>query len=337
MPNDMSETLITIIVPIYKVEPYIRKCVESIIAQTHKRIEVFLVDDGTPDNCGAICDEYARIDNRITVIHKKNGGVSSARNVALDAATGEYLMYVDGDDWVEPDFCETALRIALENDAQVVSFAYNMVYADSNGTITGKKNKRVPSKTGFMEASEAVRHLILRDFVIYNFVWNKLFRRSIWDNVRFPEGRAWEDQAVTYMIIIKAGRVFVSDAVLYNYAQHHESIMGSMMNNPQTIIDRFTIWNERLSRIRQYSPENERFQLMQVTDSAITGFMYIRPDSEYSYILNEMGNFLSTNRNCLLHCDGKLKAKIKLWIYYYCRPLLFMIRYGREAKKLLIR
>ena len=134
----MSEKQISVIVPVYKVEPYLKKCVESIIGQTYQRIEVILVDDGSPDNCGAICDEYARVDSRIIVIHTENEGVYMAEKKALDIATGDYLMFVGADDWVEPDFCETALKLALENNVQMVAFMYNNVFEGRDHTITEK-------------------------------------------------------------------------------------------------------------------------------------------------------------------------------------------------------
>ena len=331
----MSDTLISIIVPIYKVEPYIRRCIESIIAQTLQQIEVFLVDDGSPDHCGAICDEYAKTDNRITVIHKKNAGQSSARNAALNVANGKYLMFVDGDDWVEPDFCKTALRLALENNAQVVSFGFNLVFVDKNGKLTGKK-KKVPPKAGFMEASEAVRHLLLGDIALNNYVCNKLFSLSLWGDARFPEGKVWEDQSITYLMIIKAERVYISDVILYNYIQRHDSTM-SLIVTPSAIVDKFTIWKDRLPIICQYCPENAHLQIMQIGRESVLGFIYIPPESEYGEVLSKMGSFLSNHREELLHGCGKFSTKVMLWIYYYCRPLLFLHRYARSAIHLLKR
>lgn len=328
----MSEALISIIVPVYKVEPYIRRCVESIIGQTYRKIEVILVDDGSPDNCGVICDEYAQNDNRITVIHKKNGGLSSARNAALDIVTGDYLMFVDGDDWVEPEFCETVLGLAEKNNVQMVSFGYDMVFANADGTLTGKKKRLVPLESRFMDASEAVRHMIQHDYVMNNHVWNKLYRRSLWGDARFEEGRLWEDQAVTYLMAIKAGKVYVSNAVFYNYLQRNDSIMNSMIVSPKAIADRFDLWRDRLSVIRHHCPENEHLQLLELGDLAVMGFIYIHPHGEYGYTLKEMESFLSVNRNRLLRDGGKPKTKLKLQLYYHCRPLLFMWKYARAAK-----
>lgn len=321
----MSEALISIVVPVYKVEPYIRRCVESIIGQTHQRIELILVDDGSPDNCGAICDEYARSDNRITVIHTENKGAYSARNKALDVATGDYLMFVDSDDWVEPDFCEKALNLALENNVQMVAFMYNYVFEGRDNSITGKR-PAVFRETGCMEASEAVKHLILRDSPIGSFLWNKLYKRSLFDGVRFPEFRVLEDQAVVYLMMLRAGRLYVSDAVLYNYLQHSGGITYTTYYSSKMFASLFAIWQERLPILRQYCPENERHQMMQLADLSVSGLLYIRPNSEFEQVRNEMQGFLSANKATVLHGGGKRSTLVKLYLYYYCRPLLYIIK-----------
>lgn len=115
-----ESTKCSCIVPIYNVEKYLPQCIESILNQTHSNFELILVDDGSPDNCGKICDEYEKKDNRIAVIHKKNGGVSAARNAGLDAATGEYICFSDSDDWLEKDYIEYLLNLSIENDAEYV-------------------------------------------------------------------------------------------------------------------------------------------------------------------------------------------------------------------------
>ena len=322
----MSEILITIIVPIYNVEPYIRKCVESLIGQTYRQIEVILVDDGTPDNCGAICDEYARADSRITVIHTENEGVYIARNKALDVATGDYLMFVDSDDWVEPDFCETALRLAQENNVQMVAFMFNNVFEDRDHSIT-EKSPSALRKTGYMGASEAVKHLIFRDSSLANYLWNKLFKRSLFDGFRFPEGRVLQDQAITYLMVLKAGRIYVSNAVLYNYLQHSGSITATTQYSLERFASLFAIWQERLPILRQYCLENVQHQMMQLADLSLKGLIFIRPDSESEQLRNDMKGFLQANKAYLLRECGKRNTRVKLYLYYYCRPLLYIIMY----------
>lgn len=330
----MCESKITIIVPVYKVEPYIRRCVESLIGQTHQRIEVILVDDGSPDNCGAICDEFSKSDSRITVIHTENKGVYSARNKALDVATGDYLMFVDSDDWVEPDFCEKALKLALENNVQMVAFMYNDVFEGRDHSIT-EKRPVVLHETGYMEASEAVRHLILRDSPIASYLYNKIFKRSLFDGFRFPEGRVLQDQAVTYLMMLRAGRIYVSNAVLYNYLQHPGSITDTTYYSSKMFASLFAIWQERLPILRQYCPENVHHQIMQLADLSVSGLLYMRPDSDSVQIRNKMQEFLSANKADLLHRGGKRSTLVKLYLYYYCRPLLYIIKHVKVIMRTL--
>ena len=121
------EELISVVVPVYNVEKYIDKCINSIINQTYKNLEIILVDDGSPDNCGNICDEYAKKDNRIIVIHKENGGVSSARNIGIKNAKGKWITFVDSDDWIENDYVEKLSKIGIQNKAEVVLCGYNRI------------------------------------------------------------------------------------------------------------------------------------------------------------------------------------------------------------------
>ncbi len=320
----MIEPKITIIVPVYKVEPYIRKCVESIIGQTYRQIEVILVDDGSPDNCGAICDEYAKSDNRVKVIHAENEGVYIARNKALDVATGDYLMFVDSDDWVEPDFCETALKLALENNVQMVAFMFNNIFEDRDHSIT-EKRPAVFRQTGYMEASEAVKHLIFRNTSLANYLWNKLFKRTLFDGLRFPEGRVLQDQAITYLMMLRAGRIYVSNAVLYNYLQHSGSITATTIYSLKKYASLFAIYQERLPILRQYCPENVPHQMIQLADLSMKGLIFIRPDSESRQLRNDMKGFLQTNKAYLLREGEKRNTRVKLYLYYYCRPFLYII------------
>ena len=124
--------LVTIIIPVYNVEKYLPKCLDSIINQTYNHLEIIIVDDGSKDSSGLICDEYALKDQRIKVLHKKNGGLSSARNAGLDIAKGDYIMFVDSDDYVESHYCEVPLKHALEKNVRIVSFGYNKIFIDGN-------------------------------------------------------------------------------------------------------------------------------------------------------------------------------------------------------------
>lgn len=320
----MNSIFISVIVPIYKVEPYIRKCLDSIVNQSYQELEILLIDDGSPDSCGAICDEYAQKDERIIVIHKKNGGISSARNAALDIATGEYVMFVDSDDWVESNFCETALRIALDNHVQIATFGYNNIFLGENNHIQ-RIQERHTNSPRYVNSSTAIRHIIEKDDVIFNFAWNKIYKRSLFENVRYPVGRIFEDNAVTCLLIMKAQNIYVSDEVLYNYIKRSDSITGKGIS-PRIIVDRFEILNNRLKDIRKCCPENEQLQIKQIANDAIEGIVRISPKSEFGYALDEFYQFLAEYKDIILSCPCSRKVKL----YYYFRPFFLLYKYSRN-------
>ena len=319
-----SQYVISVIVPIYKVEKYLRKCVDSIITQTYKNLEIFLVDDGSPDNCGAICDDYAREDERIKVIHKENGGLSSARNAALDVATGDFIMFVDSDDWVEPEFCEKALEMAIKEEVPIVSFGYNNVAIKDNII---KRYERFTSKVRKVTSSEAIRHVILKDDVIFSFAWNKIYKRELFTDVRYPYGMTYEDQGTTYLLFHKAQNIYVSDKILYNYVRRNDSISGDW-HTPHAIHDRFILWSKRLKDIKNICPENVNIQMRQLGNEAVEGFVYIKKDSEYGSVLEEMRLFLLENKAYFLNNTPSPRLKL----YYYAKPLLPFIKVARDTR-----
>ncbi len=320
---------ISIIVPVYKVEQYLQRCLDSILAQTFTDFEAILVDDGSPDSCGEICDKYAQNDSRIKVLHKENGGLSSARNAALDIATGKYVMFVDSDDWVEPDFCKSAYELVSNKGVDIVSFGFNNVIIDDKSQIK-KTLPRATQAPRFIHLSEAIEQLITRKDVIFNLAWNKIYIRELFDDVRFPVGRTYEDNATTYLLFIKAKKIYVSDVILYNYVKRNDSI-SAIWNKPRSIVDRFEIWSQRLKDIREYSPENELRQIKQIANEAVEGIMYISAKSKYGLVLNNFRFFLSKYKSVILLSPCSYKIKL----YYYCKPLLVLYKHVRSAKRLL--
>ena len=218
--------LLSVIVPVYNVEEYLGRCVDSILAQTYKHLEVILVDDGAKDSSGVICDSYAGKDSRIHVIHKENGGLSSARNAGLDVCCGEYIAFVDSDDWIEPDAYENMLRTALELDVKLVCGGRY----DVSSRTGEKKEGLCPSKTERIPAEELVGRI---------FTWNqcdssacdKLFHRSLLKNWRFPLGKVCEDVPVMYRIILETDWVATYGKPIYNYFHRHGSITTSSVSD----------------------------------------------------------------------------------------------------------
>ena len=218
--NKKPDKLISVIVPIYKVEDYLVRCVESLLAQSCAQFELILVDDGSPDGCGSICDDYAARDGRIRVIHKANGGLSDARNAGLAAAKGEWIAFVDSDDWVAPAYLGAMLE-ALETTGADI--------CECGVLRTDGSSVSVPKESGGMsvyETEAALRELI-RDGVFHQHVWNKLYRRSCAEGVLFPKGRTNEDEFWTFQVFARAERIVRLDSTLYFYFQRPGSIMGS--------------------------------------------------------------------------------------------------------------
>lgn len=216
----MDEPLISVIVPVYKVEVYLDKCVSSIVGQTYDTLEIILVDDGSPDSCPAICDAWAKKDRRIKVIHKTNGGLSDARNAGMAVATGEFICFIDSDDWIEPNFFEDLYRAILENGAEIAECA--AAYVAEDGTVI---RQRKAASQSVLDRKEALRRLILEDGV-YQTVWNKLYRREILEGLLFEVGKYNEDDFWTYQVLDRIEKLAIVEKPLYQYLQRGTSIIG---------------------------------------------------------------------------------------------------------------
>lgn len=220
----MGKELITIIIPIYNVEKYIHKCIDSIINQTYKNLEIILVDDGSPDNCGKICDEYAKKDRRIKVIHKENGGISDARNFALDIFKGEYVAFLDSDDYVSTDYIEYMYTLLRNNDS-TMSICGVQVVNNSNK----KYNQYETIKTKIYNKEQAFENLLYSEGIEVS-VNAKLYPREFWNETRFPIGEKYEDIAVIAEIINKAEKIAFGNKKCYYYLTRQGSISRNGFN-----------------------------------------------------------------------------------------------------------
>ena len=243
------EPLISVIVPIYKVELYIRQCIDSLLAQTYRNLEIILVDDGSPDGCPAICDEYARKDSRIRVIHKENGGLSDARNVGIDAAKGDYIGFVDSDDWVMPDMYEYLYRGAQEYGADITVCEYYECWKN-------KCKATYRPEVRIFACDEAINALLL--LKIGSYAWNKLYKREVWSaDIRYPKGELYEDVRTTYRLFEKVQKVVALPEPKYYYRRTGESITGntSIRNKVHSVlarIDRFNALTDRYPEPRPF-------------------------------------------------------------------------------------
>lgn len=227
---------ISVIVPIYKVLPYIKECVNSILGQTYHNIEVILVDDGSPDECGMVCDEFQKMDNRVVVIHQKNSGLSAARNAGIDIASGDFILFVDGDDWIIPSAIEWLVECQRNTNADVIQGCFFREEID------------------LKEEDRAVKIFKGRDFLLSDFfkteAWLNLYNKNCFVNAKFPVGILHEDVALVYKIMYEAERVAYTNIKFYFYRKRSNSIITECFNEKRLVIidiieDQIAFYKER--------------------------------------------------------------------------------------------
>lgn len=226
--------LVSVIVPVYNIDLYIEKCIQSILAQTFSELEIILVDDGSIDNAGSICDKYAAVDERIKVIHKPNGGLVSARIAGLKAAAGEYIIYVDGDDWIESDLCENMLREMLASGADLVDADY---YMDMGQEVISMHSN---ISHGRYEAKEMIPIMLcdenFNECRLKAFLWSKMFKRELLEKVQYVVDERitfGEDVAVTYPYVLQCKKISILNYSGYHYAQHLSSMVYTKKEDEQ--------------------------------------------------------------------------------------------------------
>ena len=206
------EPLISVIIPVYKVENYLKRCVDSVLAQTYTNMEILLIDDGSPDECPKLCDEYAKMDERIRVFHQENKGLSGARNTGIDHARGEYLAFLDSDDKWSPRFLESLYRAIKSYDADISQCRWEYMHGDELQEAYDPE-----AKCECFTGREMLSNLYIQTGAYYVVAWNKLYKKELFANIRYPEGRIHEDEATTYKLFDQAKKCVFVDNALYGY------------------------------------------------------------------------------------------------------------------------
>lgn len=297
---------ISVIVPVYNVEPYIAECIESIQNQSYKNLEIILVDDGSKDTSGDICDQYAAYDERIKVIHKENAGVSAARNTGIEAATGDYIGFVDSDDYIGPTMYEEMLQLIKEHDLDIIECT---AFRDKNGTILEGCND---GHLELFNRDEALR-LAMHDCFVA--AWSKLYKRSAIGYVRFPEGRKFEDTAVSYLFIANTKRVGHINRCLYYYRLNENSITQTSFD-PKSRWDFVLGYEERLQYAIQHNlpyVDDCNSLLMKAALSCLTAY-YAKPVGNRQYYDN-CKRIIETYRNDISSKELNNKYKLFLWSF----------------------
>lgn len=250
---------ISIIVPVYNVEQYIHKCVDSILNQTFENFELILVDDGSTDNCGRICDEYATKDDRIVVIHKKNGGQASARNKGIDAAKGEYIGFVDSDDWIEIDMYEILYGICSSNNCDMANCS-SIIHSKEKKIINGGHSLIIHDKEDAMKT-------MLEGKLYDEVLWSKLIKHEIFDDIRLKEGIMYEDTEFAYKLFDRCNIVACIGEPKYNYVVRDGSTMDRAKKNLS--IDAVLIYNEMFDFFEKKYPDLLEFVMFKLADSSM--------------------------------------------------------------------
>lgn len=240
----MNQT-ISVIVPVFNVAGYLPQCVDSILSQDYGNLEVILIDDGSTDGSGEICDRYAALDSRVRVIHQKNGGAAAAKNAGLRLATGEYLAFADSDDYLEPDAYGFLMKVLLETGADAVQGSFREVYRNR------AEEQRISE-----EILEGYDYLLRfpKDFSCA-LLWNKLYRRALFDGVFFEEGHKIDDEYFTYQGFLQPRKVVRADRIVYNYRKRASSVMSSPESAERLVLDCLDSAAKRRQRILDTLPQ----------------------------------------------------------------------------------
>ena len=300
-----NDPLISVIIPVYKTEKYLDRCVSSVVDQTYKNLEIILVDDGSPDRCPEMCDEWAKKDDRIKVIHKENGGLSDARNAALDVMKGDYVTFIDSDDWVSEYYCSILMN-GIESDSADISVVDYKRVGDNDTIDTVPSNMSI-----LINSSKAIDNLFYDKQIMFVTAWGKLYRALLFSGIRFPFGKLHEDDFTTYKLYHKANGISVSCDKLYAYYVNENSIIGKYSLKR---LDALDAQSEKLSFIKENYPEKVDIAAQSYFASCRFHFQmlcyYKELDPKKKYrksILNRIRSIdLCSVRNCY-------KEKQRLW------------------------
>lgn len=309
--------MISIIIPVYNVSKYLDKCLQSVVTQTYSNIQIILVNDGSTDNSGEICDKWKKEDNRIEVIHKKNGGLSSARNIGIEKAQGKYLMFVDSDDIVSDNLCELLHNLLLENDADLAICNTYHIF-DSDNFMFQRDNKI--EMVYCFDKNEAICNLWYQNIFLPS-AWGKLYKKELFKQIRFTEGIIFEDIDIMHEIFYLCNKIVYTDVKAYGYVHHENSITTKKYNQKDNVI------LDICKKIMKFAV-NKNTKIQQAAQSYyVTGALRVylnAPDTdEYQEVIYKAKNILNLyGKKVLKDKNIRKKNRYALYLYFYLRPLL---------------
>ena len=311
--------LISIIVPVYNVEQYLNKCVESIINQTYKNIEIILVNDGSTDNSGKLCDELKLRDDRIQVIHKQNGGLSDARNAGLKIAKGEYIGFVDSDDYIAKDMFETLYNLNKKYNSEISIVSFYEIYKDKIIGVRNSKNLQELNKI------DAIKELLI-DTNIQSYAWNKLFKKELFEGLEFPTNKNFEDIATTLLLFERANKIVLFEEPKYYYVRRDNSIVG--IRNYKTykdyldvIYDKYLYLDGKYKELDLYNEYNFIINMIWVYTIIV------------AYDLEDVYKDFKKQYNLFEKVINKHEKEITDMLDNYNKSILYMMLLNKELSK----
>ena len=321
----MEESLISVVVPIYKVEKHLVKCIDSIIEQSYRNIELILVDDGSPDSCPQICEEYRKKDSRIKVIHKQNGGLSDARNAGMEIATGEWITFIDSDDYVGINFLKELYSSAINTKADISICDYKSVSDD-----TGQEIKKTSTEVfDNVKCLEEMYHP--RTHGMEFVAWGKLYQTKLFkkNGIEYPVGKIHEDTFTTYKLIYAAKRIAFCNAIEYFYRQREASIMTSSFN-----IKRLVTLDATRESCQFFEQAGENVLRNFAINAHFRNYVIVysemkKNSSNLENYKAERKKLVQNYRKDFRHYNGKANLKIKKRMFYFLFYLIPTAGYSK--------
>lgn len=318
--------LITVVVPIYKTEKYLRECVDSILNQSYKNLEILLIDDGSPDQCGEICDNYQKADSRIKVIHQKNQGLSGARNAAIDIAKGKYITFVDSDDWISDNMIESLYEYMQNKKVQMTVCSFESFFEDGTAISSNLET------CVYIYSKEKALDCFLFNDYLTPCVCGKLYAIDLWKNVRCPEGKLFEDQFTTYKLIDLCEKIVFTTMPMYHYRKHSDSI-GHSTFNKKTYHLYDAIHEEYEYIIKKYKDACPNITVARITWEIVFINMMIIADHHDKNIIKKIQVFAKANISKVWKCKYISKIrKGQISLFAFCYPV-YVKFYQRYKKK----
>lgn len=303
------EKIISIIVPVYNVEDFLDECIKSIVGQTYKNIEVILIDDGSTDNSPAICDKWASEDSRIKVVHQQNQGVSTARNRGISLSTGDYVYFVDSDDYIDLNLCQVAINALNKDQSDIVVFGFCRV------TEQGKLLVEEPWKNAVLNRENALKELFSGE--MRSYPCNKIFNRKLWSGVEFPVGRVFEDIGTIYKVFLEAEKISCIEDMLYYYRKRASSIIGEMKTT--TLRDLFYIRKSVYDDMMTINPQIAKLSYKFLVENAMAYIDRSFWSETDLQSIQEANNFLQENKTEV--CETGVKEAI----FYLKHPRIYRV------------